>query len=741
MRKEKNRLKRSPTYVFSKNWIKFWPIILITIVAFAFHLKLFFPEPALYVTPDFARSDALHSNIPAKLELAKSLKSFELPIWTNKIGQGFPLLAEGIVGAFYLPNLLIFGLLPLNLTIPVMYVTTSLISALGMYALLSKLKFSAFPSITGALSFSFCASIMLHLQHFNFIQAASLLPLILYLSLDLIEKTNLKTSLLLAIVYSQLLFTGFVQIYAYSVIIFSILTILFAYLTKNKNTKKILFVYLLITFASLILSAAQILPSFELNSKSGRKGGLDPSYILNSFPMPPKNLITYINPFILGKAEDGTYNTFNWSKKGIYWESTSYIGAIAIFLALTSIIFLPKAPDKKLYISILVLVGLTILLSLGKSSPLHLVFSFPPLNFFRVPSRFILFTQFFLAILAAFGAKKIIDIIPNKFKSPLGILLVTVVVVDIFIVWNSYNPIGSFAKWTAPPETAEKILRTNPQARILTLGSGEVWNKTFVSSGWKNKADDYYFYRNALGQNFNLLFGINQSQMFETLPTRRYKLVNAYLASYLTYKDNEITVDEKAKQLLDSNNVEFIVSTKQINNTNYTNIFETKKDDIVYKIYQSDKGGALGKMYYDYKTVNVTTDYTNVFNEINFDQTIVLEKELTEKQFENSTNKVKTQKITDTNVVFEVETQKPGIFVASISYFPGWKATINKQETEIYPANANSQAIVVPRGKHVVEFTYKPKSLYIGLFVTLATYTLALFAIFKLSTKAAGKQA
>jgi len=165
--------------------IKFWPILAIIAITIVFHANLFFPEPSIYITPDFARSDALHSNLTSKLLLSQNLKSFQIPLWSNQIGQGFPVLAEGIGGTFYIPNLIIFGLLPLNWAIPIMYITTFLIASLGMYILLRSLRLGAYAQLVGSLSFSFCASMILHVQHYNFIQASSLIPIVAFFTIKI----------------------------------------------------------------------------------------------------------------------------------------------------------------------------------------------------------------------------------------------------------------------------------------------------------------------------------------------------------------------------------------------------------------------------------------------------------------------------------------------------------------------------------------------------------------------------
>lgn len=717
--------------MLKKNWVKFWPVILITIVVFTFHSRLFFPELSIYVTPDFARSDVLHSNLPAKFELAKSLKSAEFPLWNYQIGQGFPLLAEGIVGTFYIPNLILFGLFPVQWSIPLMYVSTFLIAAIGMYALLRRFRLPKFASTIGALSYTFCASMMLHVQHFNFIQAASLLPIILFLSLELVEKPKIKKALLLLIFLSQLFFTGFVQIYVYTVIVLFFFIFLYSYLIDKKNFTRIIFIFVAITIGSLVISSAQVLPTIELHSKSARSEGLGATYILGNFPMSPKNLAKYLNPFLLGSAKNGTANSTDWTDKGVYWESTSYIGLLSLFFVLISTIFLFKNKGGMMIYRVIALLTLiTALLSLGKYAPTHIFYSFPPLSLFRVPSRFILFTQFFLVILAAYGAKKVIEIVPRGFQFLVGLIFISLAVGDIFTHWYNYNPIGSFKSWTSPPETAKVIKGLDPhQPRILSLGNGENWNDVFVPSGWNNEVGKYFFFRNSLDQNLNLLFDINQLNVFETLPTRRYLILNAILNSNFDFEENRITVNQKAKNILDNNNVRFIISTKEIQNDQYNKIFEIENGGFFYKIFESKDNAGYGKMYFDYKTADTLKDITEFFNNSDLEKTAILEKDTKYKNLEQGSYNIRVKSIKNQSFEFEVETEKPGIFVVPVSYYPGWQAELNRARVEILAANLNSQAIELPIGKHNVTFSYKPVSFRLGLVISLVSYFIIISSI------------
>src|SRR3989339_174779 len=54
-------------------------------------------------------------------------------------------------------------------------------------------------------------------------------------------------------------------------------------------------------------------------------------------------------------------------------------------------------------------------------------------------------------------------------------------------------------------------------------------------------------------------------------------------------------------------------------------------------------------------------------------------------------------------------------------YYPGWKAFIDGEETQIYKANDCMRAIIVPPGNHRVEFIFKPFVFKLGCIISLIT--------------------
>src|SRR5207248_5438772 len=60
-----------------------------------------------------------------------------------------------------------------------------------------------------------------------------------------------------------------------------------------------------------------------------------------------------------------------------------------------------------------------------------------------------------------------------------------------------------------------------------------------------------------------------------------------------------------------------------------------------------------------------------------------------------------------------------GLLTLSDQYYPGWQASIDGQAVDIVRADTAFRAICVPSGDHMVLFEYRPRSLYIGLAISI----------------------
>ena len=80
-------------------------------------------------------TDTLRTYLPLGVELSRSLAEGRLPIWTTGIYAGFPLLADGQIGALYPVNLVLYRLLPPFLALPYDTLIHLAWAACGIYAL------------------------------------------------------------------------------------------------------------------------------------------------------------------------------------------------------------------------------------------------------------------------------------------------------------------------------------------------------------------------------------------------------------------------------------------------------------------------------------------------------------------------------------------------------------------------------------------------------------------------------
>lgn len=96
----------------------------------------------------------------------------------------------------------------------------------------------------------------------------------------------------------------------------------------------------------------------------------------------------------------------------------------------------------------------------------------------------------------------------------------------------------------------------------------------------------------------------------------------------------------------------------------------------------------------------------------------------------DSTTYSKIVKYTDERLQLDVNASGNNFMVFNTTYLPtGWKAFIDDDKTEVYRTNHALMGIVVPKGKHKIEFHYAPNSFYISKYLVLILSSLSIFGI------------
>ncbi|MEK7250679.1 MAG: YfhO family protein, partial [Bacteroidota bacterium] len=84
---------------------------------------------------------------------------------------------------------------------------------------------------------------------------------------------------------------------------------------------------------------------------------------------------------------------------------------------------------------------------------------------------------------------------------------------------------------------------------------------------------------------------------------------------------------------------------------------------------------------------------------------------------------------TNNEIILEAKTSQDGLLVLSEMYYPGWKASVDGVETEIYRTDYNLRSVFVGAGEHKVEVKFEPATFRNGMWISIATLLVCIAGI------------
>jgi hypothetical protein len=625
----------------------------------------------MIVTPDYGLSDIWHFNYPLKNLLSQSLKQGKLPLWTDMVGNGFPIGAEGQIGIFSPLNWIIFGLLPMPTAFTVALTVSFILLFVGGYLFSRSLGLSRPAGVLAGLFPSLGGYFIVQMTHLNLLQSFSFIPWGFWLTERIISTGKRKYYFWLTMILAQMILVGHPQTF------FNAVAMLGVYALVRSLSIRNLVLIGAVTIGAIFLAAVQVLPLVELAGQSDTIRAAARQRFIH--PLPVKHLMTVIHPFIFGDPSRGTYPAYgeNW---GMFWENMFYVGILPIvaifvfvfFLVIPGLVrnlFINSIRDKYRFRlkagmtvgGILAVLVISLVLSLGKYSPLAFLFKLPPLSFTRISSRFLAFSNFSLGILGGYCFAKLIKV--GKRGSAAFLAAAILHIAQIGFTFWGYHLWVDGKRWLEPPATVGQL---PTGARIVSLGQSDRWNKTFLADGWKGKEEEYYQNRNSLDPNSNMIFGVKQLGVYAQQLPKRQEIIQRNM-----YGD-----DILGRNIRDVFGVTDIIDVKNEfeiteNKTALPNI---RIGENIIKV--RDTGEALGIMN------------QSVFHP-------------------------------QTDVLWESEVLPAAdeeAIVVNRSYYPGWRAFLSGKETPIYPVNINQQAVIAPKDMEIsqLKFKYDPRSYKIG---------------------------
>ncbi|MFZ2054489.1 MAG: hypothetical protein WAU81_09855, partial [Candidatus Aminicenantales bacterium] len=359
---------------------------IIFVLLFLFLFKAFF-----FTESTIFERDTTLWEIPTRLLCSQLLKEGNFALWTDAYGNGQPFLANPKNAVLY-PSTMLYLFLPFFLAFKFHYLIHVIAGWLGIYYLGKSYSLSSKASFLGASLFVFSGIYLSSMEFYNHIATLAWMPWILF-HLRTSSKRFIPRLVILSILWSFSILSGTPEIVLITLIL-GLLQSLFSFQQKKINIS----LTLLSFFLSILITSAQLLPSFELWKQSDR--------ITAQIPEWPLEMVQLLNlpfPNILGNAREPGHNDY-WAGYLFDREYPLYYSLYLGFGALILFLFAFKKPLGKTQIFLAITFGLFLLLASGKYSPLYFISKMIPfLSSIRYPAKFFVASMFSFSMLASIG--------------------------------------------------------------------------------------------------------------------------------------------------------------------------------------------------------------------------------------------------------------------------------------------------------------------------------------------------
>ena len=711
--------------------IKYLPFLILLAIAVAFFWKAALLK-GIFFTGDIDGSDIMHFNFPSRDFLSMSLKSGSFPLWTKDIYNGFPIFAEGQGGFMYLPNLILFGLLPSAAAYNYSVILTFILTGFFMFLYARSIGMKRTGAFTAGLVLMLGGFFVTHLKQMNMINTAMWVPLMLFFAEKYFKSRSSLYILFSGIVFGMQVFAGNPQIAYYTVLLLTIYY-MFRFFIENKQKKipKALAgtagVIAVIVVIGMGLAAVQVLPGNELKKLSMRQNMSYDEAVTWAYE--PQDMILFISPYHYGDPAKRTYQRGN----TIFWENCIYVGLLTLMLAFFAVVTGIKKnrfTGFHLFSAVLFL-----LLVMPKTTPLFKLFwdIVPGFNLFRFPHRLLLFVELSIAVLAGFGLDSLTEKLNGTFKKGrqdfsylAGYCMAAVIAVDLFLFGAGHNRVIEQEKLFSKPSTAEFVLKTNEKFRVISLGKGPAWRwADALAKGWKGDLSQFVRHRELVPENLNMVYGIESFSGYSSFFIQRFSDLLASMNQYITtgdYPGWQAALPYKITRYLGLGNVKYIITIYDIKDKNLKPVMNTFLNEKIPEIRVYENKLFMKRAFVVPKAVCIPDRYTNsstLFNtEFDITKTITIEEPVSGGSDSVDGSVVNIDEYTDKEVKISVEMTGDGFLVLTDTYYPGWKVFVDGKKGHILQADYLFRAVKLDRGKHEVNFQYKPETFRNGIFVS-----------------------
>lgn len=700
-------------------------------------------------------SDSVIQMYPWHRLTFQSLMHGIIPLWNPYQFMGMPFMANMKTMVFYPAN--IFFILGEKNSWNILLWLQLFLSLWFFYLFARELRLSKYASMLGGMAFAFSSFMMGVLEFGSEGHVLLWLPFLLFLVKRFIDRKQIRYLIGITLSVACSILAGQLQYFGIESLVL-VIFIIYEWHVEKLSLKVITDVLVAYCFG-FGLVAIQLIPLFELFRFSNR--GLVPNYDI--FNNGLSNLYSFLRFF----SPDWFGNPVSHNLRDGYIEVTGYVGIIPLFFSLYGCFF---GRNNRL-VRFFAVIALTFaVLSLKRIGSLVSILHIPIITS-GAGGRLFTMVLFSIAVLSAFGLDLFMREVDKK-KRLRAIVLYGIILVIVYgfgILSDRFTlPFGTtllnirFPFLIAAIFITSMILYLTLLSRkefkvlvvliILGLTYLDLFRMGYRFLTFSNPKFLYpeipvtSFVKNTSSKTLDRVLGLTDSEIYSALQVYS---IDTYNPLYLkrsgllmraledksgsnlpTYK-YEVEHNERMKYAADFLGISLVATGTDVNPTKtYWGSSPIIQNDLKY-IYRNGRNdvfrnvGAYPRfgLYYQVKD-NLTDEETLRLiqqHAVDFRTTLLLSNKLPVTLHEGSGSATLISSTVNSQR-FTVKTTTPALFYVSDSYFPGWHATINGQQTQIYEANYNFRAILAPSGTSNVDFYYLPGSYIWGIIVSIASF-------------------
>jgi hypothetical protein len=383
------------------------------------------------------------------------------------------------------------------------------------------------------------------------------------------------------------------------------------------------------------------------------------------------------------------------------------------------------------------------LLMLGKYGGLARVFHalLPGFDLFRLYSRFILYLDLAVCLLAAVGLAMLLERLPDRWtvRGAVVAIVAFVCLSDLYLQLGDHNPQIAADAWASPPPSVVRLLEEES-------GRGEPYrlsvvdpkrlafaNAYYRAGGWQGDLAAYDVAWNVVHPNLNLLYGVPSSGFyFPTYP----RWMNEHLWPAL--------FNARYLQVLRSDQI-------NLGNLNLDDMepIETFAGDALvgapgrFDIQLLRNPDAFPRAFLVPRAIVAGEQAAGLMADPAFDPTrfLAIDRQPASAPLGRDgaaiAAAVDFERYGPQEVILEVQAPGPCWLFLSDTYYHEWVATVDGSPVEILRANQAGRAVFLPGGHHRVTFHYRAASFTLGL--QLASVGLVLVLTLPLQLRLVGR--